>query len=161
MWVARDGTLGESSRAALHHNLRFGDDRDSREPRGASESTDVGRASFDEARDATRRTRLANERTYLAWWRTGLTTFAVSVAAGKLVPELSSGAAWPFEAIGVAFAVVGVLFIAYAYVRQRQVEEALARGEYAPFETRAALVFAAVGVMLGIGTITVILAQPA
>ena len=120
----------------------------------------MGRASFDEARDATRRTRLANERTYLAWWRTGLTTFAVSVAAGKLVPELSSGAAWPFEAIGVAFAVVGLLFIAYAYVRQTRVEEALARGEYAPFETRAGLLFAALGVMLGIGTITIILAQP-
>ena len=120
----------------------------------------MGRASFDEARDATWRTRLANERTYLAWWRTGLTTFAVSVAAGKLVPELSSGAAWPFEAIGVAFAVVGLLFIAYAYVRQKRVEEALARGEYAPFETRAGLLFAALGVMLGIGTITIILAQP-
>ena len=134
---------------------------DGRGPRRAAESAAVGPASFDEARDATRRTRLANERTYLAWWRTGLTTFAVSVAAGRLVPELSSGAAWPFEAIGVAFALVGVLFIAYAYVRQKQVEEALARGEYAPFETRAALVFAAVGVLLGIGTITVILAQPA
>jgi putative membrane protein len=120
----------------------------------------VGPTNFDEARDATRRTRLANERTYLAWWRTGLTTFAVSVAAGKLVPELSSGAAWPFEAIGVAFAVVGLVFIAYAYVRQKRVEEALARGEYAPFETRAGLAFAALGVMLGIGTITVILAQP-
>ena len=32
--------------------------------------------------------------------------------------------------------------------------------EYAPFEARAGLVFAALGVMLGIGTITVILAQP-
>jgi putative membrane protein len=132
-----------------------------RGPRRAAESAAVGPANVDEARDATRRTRLANERTYLAWWRTGLTTFAVSVAAGKLVPELSSGAAWPFEAIGVAFAVVGLLFIAYAYVRQKQVEEALARGEYAPFETRAALVFASLGVLLGIGTITVILAQPA
>src|SRR5438094_4512952 len=28
------------------------------------------RRKFDEALDATRRTRLANERTYLAWWRT-------------------------------------------------------------------------------------------
>jgi putative membrane protein len=122
----------------------------------------VGPSGVNEARDATRRTRLANERTYLAWWRTGLTTFAVSVAAGKLVPELSSGAAWPFEAIGIAFAAVGLLFIAgYAYLRQKRVEEALARGDYAPFETRAALVFAALGVLLGIATITVILAQPA
>jgi putative membrane protein len=117
-------------------------------------------AHDDEARDATRRTRLANERTYLAWWRTGLTTFAVSVGAGKVVPELSSGAAWPFELLGVAFALVGVLFITNAYVRQKQVEEALARGEYAPFETRAGLVFAALGVILGLATITVILVHP-
>jgi putative membrane protein len=115
---------------------------------------------LDAAQDATRRTRLANERTYLAWWRTGLTTFAVSLAAGKLVPELSSGAAWPFEAIGVAFGAVGLLFIAYAYLRQKRVEEALARGEYAPFDTRIGLVFSALGLLLGIATIIVILAQP-
>ena len=117
-------------------------------------------AGFDE-RDASRRTRLASERTYLAWWRTGLTALAVSLAAGKLVPELSSGAAWPFEAIGVAFALVGLLFVTYAYVRQRRIEEALKRGEYALFETRTALVFAALGAMLALATIVVILAQPA
>jgi len=111
-------------------------------------------------RDATRRTRLANERTFLAWWRTGLTTFAVSLAAGKLVPELSAGAAWPFEVLGVAFAVVGLLFIAYAYIRQKQVEDALARGEYAAFGIRTGLVFAALGILLGIGTMTVVLAHP-
>jgi putative membrane protein len=115
----------------------------------------------DDVPDATRRTRLANERTYLAWWRTGLTTFAVALGAGKLVPELSGGAAWPYETIGVGFALVGVLFIAYAYVRQKRVEEALARGDYAPFETRAGLVFAALGVLLGLGTIAVVLVQPA
>lgn len=109
--------------------------------------------------DATRRTQLASERTYLAWWRTGLTTLAVSLAAGKLVPELSSGAAWPFEAIGVAFAVVGLVFIIYAYVRQRRVEEALARGEFAPFDTRAGLAFAIVGALLAVATVIVILAQ--
>jgi hypothetical protein len=32
-------------------------------------------------------------------------------------------------------------------------QEALARGEYAPFETRVALVFAALAVVLGLGTI--------
>jgi len=109
--------------------------------------------------DATRRTRLANERTYLAWWRTGLTTIAVSLAAGKLVPELSSGAAWPFEAIGVAFALVGFTFIVYAYVRQKRVEEALDRGEFAPFDPRTGLAFAIVGALLAIATIVVILAE--
>jgi uncharacterized membrane protein YidH (DUF202 family) len=52
---------------------------------------------FDDARDATRRTRLANERTYLAWWRTGLTALAVSFGAGRLVPQLSGGPNWPFS----------------------------------------------------------------
>ena len=117
--------------------------------------------SFDDAEDALQRTRLANERTYLAWWRTGLTTFAVGVAAGKLVPELSTGAAWPFEALGVAFTLVGLLFIVYAYARQSRVDRAIARGEYAPFDPRTGLLFAALGVMLGIGTIVIILAQPA
>jgi putative membrane protein len=120
----------------------------------------VSQPVSDDARDATRRTRLANERTYLAWWRTGLTTFAVSLGAGKLVPELSSGASWPFEVIGVAFAAVGLLFITYAYLRQKRVEEALARGEYAPFETLTGLVFAALGILLGIGTIAVVVTHP-
>jgi putative membrane protein len=116
-------------------------------------------ADRDSGDDALRRTRLANERTYLAWWRTGLTTFAVSLAAGKLVPELSSGAAWPFEVVGVAFGIVGVLMIGFAYVRQKRVEEALERGEYAPFEARAGLFFATIGVLLGLGTILVIIVQ--
>ncbi len=117
-------------------------------------------AAVEDVRDATRRTRLAGERTYLAWWRTGLTTFAVALGAGKLVPELSGGSAWPYEAIGVGFALVGVLFIAYAYIRQKRVEEALARGDYAPFETRAGLVFALLGVLLGLATIAIVVAHP-
>jgi len=115
---------------------------------------------FDEARDATRRTRLANERTYLAWWRTGLTSFAVSFGAGRLLPELSKGSKWPFEAIGVAFAVVGVAFIVQGFLRQKKIEEALARGEYAPLETGAALVFALVGAVLGVATIILVVSHP-
>jgi putative membrane protein len=119
----------------------------------------VTTARADDSGDALRRTRLANERTYLAWWRTGLTTFAVGLAAGKLVPELSSGASWPFVLIGTAFGIVGVIFIGYAYVRQKRVEDALTRGEYAPFEPRVALLFATLGVLLGVGTILAILVQ--
>jgi putative membrane protein len=42
-----------------------------------------------EVGDATRRTRLANERTYLAWWRTGLTALAVGIGIGRIVPGVS------------------------------------------------------------------------
>src|SRR4249920_3427477 len=46
-----------------------------------------------EAVDATRRTHLANERTQLAWWRTGLTALAVALGVGRVVPELAGGGA--------------------------------------------------------------------
>jgi putative membrane protein len=88
-----------------------------------------GGGRFDEAGDATRRTRLANERTYLAWWRTALTAFAVSIGSGKLVPALATGATWPYTAIGIGFAIVGVFCSGYAFWRYREVEEAVSRGE--------------------------------
>ncbi len=47
--------------------------------------------------DATRRTRLAAERTYLAWRRSALAAFAVSVGVGKVVPELTSGESVGYE----------------------------------------------------------------
>jgi putative membrane protein len=99
---------------------------------------------FDAASDATRRTRLANERTYLAWWRTGLTTLAVSLAAGRLVPELSGG-------------IVGVAFRAYGYLRHREVDDALSRGECTALPNRVAVLFTAVGGLLGLATILLVL----
>jgi uncharacterized membrane protein YidH (DUF202 family) len=58
-----------------------------------------------ETRDAARRTRLANERTFLAWWRTGLTALAVCVALGRIVPGVSVGEANPHCTHVVASAV--------------------------------------------------------
>jgi inner membrane protein YidH len=117
-------------------------------------------AEHDEARDATRRTRLANERTYLAWWRTGLTALAVSFGAGRLVPELSSGPTWPFELIGVAFAIVGMAFMGYGYVRHKEIDAALARGDYASLPGRAAVLFAGAGALLGLATILLVVLHP-
>ena len=86
---------------------------------------------------------------------------AVSVGAGRLVPELSGGPKWPFELIGVAFAVSGLSFMAYGYVRHRAVDEALVRGEYRGFPNRAAVAFALMGALLGLATILVVLIHPA
>jgi len=112
-------------------------------------------ARFDEAGDATRRTRLANERTYLAWWRTGLTALAVALGAGKLIPELTDSAQWPFVGLGIGFAVLGVGFIAYGQWRARVVEEAVRRGEFVPLGSRFSLLATAAGVGLGIATIVI------
>src|SRR5215475_10386512 len=87
-------------------------------------------AEFDEARDATRRTRLANERTYLAWWRTGLTSIAVAIGIGRIVPGVENVTRWPYQVVGAGFGMLGVAFIAVGYARVRIVERALARGEF-------------------------------
>ena len=71
------------------------------------DSEPPGGGRFDEHGDATRRTRLANERTYLAWWRTGLAAFAVSLGAGRLVPAIAGGPQALYSIVGVIFACSG------------------------------------------------------
>jgi putative membrane protein len=125
----------------------------------ARERQPPGGGRFDEAGDATRRTRLANERTYLAWWRTGLTAFAVSIGAGKLVPELSSGGNWPFTAIGIGFAAVGVFCSGYAFWRYREVEDAISRGEFAQPGERLVALLSGLGAALGVLLVVVLLTE--
>jgi putative membrane protein len=105
------------------------------------------RAEPGELADATRRTRLATERTYLAWWRTGLTAFAVSLGAGRLVPAIAGGPQLLYSILGVLFALVGVTLIAYGRHRGREVDAALSEGRYERADERvlALLALAAAG----------------
>ena len=119
-----------------------------------------GRRAFDEAQDATRRTRLANERTYLAWWRTGLTSIAVSLAAGRVVPQLSHKTAWPYEIVGAGFAVLGVACIVNAYQREREIDRALREGRFATMDPRSTKILTAFGVVLGVLTLGLIVVNP-
>jgi putative membrane protein len=119
-----------------------------------------GRREFDDTRDAARRTRLANERTYLAWWRTGLTSLAVSLATGRVVPTLAHGTAWPYEIVGGGFAVLGVSCIAIAFQREREIERALERGQFATMSSRLTMALTAFGVVLGLLTLGLIVSNP-
>jgi inner membrane protein YidH len=103
-----------------------------------------------ETGDATRRTLLATERTYLAWWRTGLTAFAVALAAARIVPELANVTRWPYAILGVGFALLGILCIAYGERRRREVERAVRDGRYVPTHDSVAVILAVGGVILGV-----------
>jgi putative membrane protein len=115
-------------------------------------------AAHEDPVDATRRTRLANERTLLSWWRSGLTAYAVAFGVGKLVPDLTSGKAWPWIALGVASGLLGTVFFVYGWHRQRSVDAALARGEFAPPGTLMVGLLAFAGAAIGIAGIVVIVA---
>jgi len=109
--------------------------------------------------DASRRTLLAVERTYLAWWRTGLTCFAVGLGAGKVVPALTTGATWPYALIGTAFALMGILCVVYAEQRRREVERAARSGGFVSPHTWVTAVLVVVGTLLGLALIAVALSE--
>lgn len=107
--------------------------------------------------DATRRTRLASERTYLAWWRTGIGAIAVGVGIGRLLPGYTTGARWSYHLVGVAFAVLGVVVLLFGLRRTRAVEEALDRGGYAPINPQLLAALTAAGAVLGLAVIVLVL----
>jgi putative membrane protein len=110
-----------------------------------------------EAEDATARTRLASERTQLAWWRTGLTALAVALAIGRVVPELAdTSSQWPYTAIGVGFAVYGIALIAYGTARARQLDAALSRGGGVPAHDFVLSALTAAGIGLAVATTVLI-----
>jgi putative membrane protein len=109
--------------------------------------------------DATRRTRLANERTYLAWWRTGLTTLAVAIGAGKIVPELTGAARWPAALLGAAYALAGVAFVVLGQRRFVHVEAALDHGEFVTLSRRQSSLLAAAGAVLAVATLVFVVGE--
>lgn len=107
-----------------------------------------------EVGDATRRTRLANERTYLAWWRTGLTALAVGIGIGRIVPGVSDVTEqWPYQVVGAGF---GLACIVIAHLRVRAVERAVDRGGFARLDTRLEQALLAVGVALGLASVLLV-----
>ena len=108
--------------------------------------------------DASRRTRLANERTYLAWWRTALASFAVSLGAGQLLPSITGNhGGVVFEGLGIGFGLIGLLCIAYALHRYLAVEKAIDEGTFVAPSKALTVALTAVGVVLGLLVLVAIL----
>jgi len=106
------------------------------------------------------RDHLANERTFLAWLRTGVATIVFGFAVGRFSialqellqfqgkPARSPGlTAW----LGVISIIAGVLAILAGHMRYRQTREQIERGTFEPPRFTidlSALVLAAFGLML-------------
>jgi len=106
---------------------------------------------------APRRTHLAAERTQLAWWRTGLTAIAVGVGVGRVVPELAgTKETWPYVITGIAFALYGVVLIAYGTLRARELERKLGGRHEIDASDSMLLVLTGFGVLLGLASIALI-----
>jgi putative membrane protein len=103
---------------------------------------------------ADRRTKLAVERTYLAWWRTGLTAFAVALATARVVPELAKAKVqWPYTVMGIGFAVLGTICFVYGDQRRK-------RGASEEADPALTLALTIGGLLLGVGLVVVLVIEP-
>jgi putative membrane protein len=103
------------------------------------------------------RTRLANERTFLAWWRTGVAALAAGLAAARLVPQLAdSPHHWPYTSLGAVLVGLGTLCLGYAQWRRVTVERAVLAGNDSDPARLVPTLLAVVGVIAGLGLLALI-----
>jgi len=100
-----------------------------------------------------RRTYLAQERTLLAWWRTGLAACAVALAIGRLLPAVAKGPRAPFLWLGTGFGVLALALIVFGTMRQRAVTRALDGGTFATLHQAVVVGMAALMAALTLATI--------
>ena len=89
---------------------------------------------------------LANERTLLAWLRTGLALVAGGVAVAEFAPDL--GVRWGSAAVAVALVLTGLGAAVGGYVRWRRNEEAITADRPLPPSRVLPALVAAVGAVL-------------
>ena len=126
------------------------------EPPG-SEHTDT--ATPPSELDQERRTSMAAERTWLAWWRTALGATAGALAVGRFAPKLLDVAAWPYILLGCGYAALAVALSIVGARRQRDLERALRTGDHAPLRFHTVVVFTVGGVALSLLTVVLVIAQ--
>jgi putative membrane protein len=78
-----------------------------------------------------RRTYFAEERTVLAWWRTGLAATAVALAVGGLLPHLAHLSRTRFVALGAGYGVLALFFVIGGSFRARASHRALEENRFA------------------------------
>jgi putative membrane protein len=109
--------------------------------------------------DQARRTSMAAERTWLAWWRTALAASAGALGIGRLAPELLHVAPWPYILLGCGYASLAVGLLIVGAQRQRELEHALRTGGHMPLRFPTVALFTVGGVVLAVATVILVIAQ--
>jgi putative membrane protein len=109
--------------------------------------------------DQERRTSMAAERTWLAWWRTALGATAGALAVGRFAPKLLDVAPWPYILLGCGYAALAIGLSIVGARRQHELEEALRTGTHVPLAFRTVALFTVGGVALSLLTLVLVIAQ--
>jgi inner membrane protein YidH len=114
---------------------------------------------MNEERDVTRRTHLAAERTWLAWWRTGLAVIAVAIGIGRITPALVKSGTVAYAVLGAGYALLAIGTFFVGFRRYRRMRKALEEGGYYELDPGVVAGFVLVGTTLAIMTLVLIVVQ--
>jgi putative membrane protein len=105
---------------------------------------------------APRRTWLAAERTFLAWWRTGLAASVAALAVGRVLPEVVEGPTWPYLVLGLGYGAVAVGVFALGARRHHDIDNGLREGRFPSLGGGVVAALSLAGAALTIVTMAVI-----
>ena len=101
---------------------------------------------------------MSAERTWLAWWRTGLAAAAGALAVGRLAPEVLQVAPWPYIVLGCGYALLSIALLVVGARRQ----QALARPspeDHVPLQLRTVLALTGGCILVAVMTVVLVVAQ--
>lgn len=117
------------------------------------------RSSIEIDIESVRRTELAAERTWLAWWRTGIATTATAIAIGGVLPRLVESSRGLYVALGSGYAIMAIALFIAAYNRQKTVMTSIGHERTVVVNPRVVFGFTAGAVALAVATMVVIIAS--
>ena len=110
--------------------------------------------------EQSRRTMLLNvERTWLAWWRTGLVSAAAAVGVGRVAPEVLAGHDWPYMVLGVGYAALAVALLVLGGIRQQRLARELREGRFLELSSVWVASITIAGAVLAVITMLAILVE--
>ena len=104
-----------------------------------------------------RRAYLADERTLLGWWRTGLAAAAVAVAVGGLLPKLGGVPRDRCVALGIGYGLLAFVFVIGGALRNQFSRKAFKRKTFAVLSERGVWVITLYTALLIILTMVALL----
>jgi putative membrane protein len=103
--------------------------------------------------DSRARTHLANERTFLAWLRTGLSLMALGFAASQFIPNPTPGRIDLSAVLAVVLTVSGLGLTGFGGWRFRKARDEIDAGRYLP---STGMVVVSVALMMLIGALVMV-----
>lgn len=119
------------------------------EPHDSRRSADI---------ESLQRTQLAAERTWLAWWRSGIATAIAALGVGGLIPSVIDADRDLYIALGIGYALLSLAIFFAAYRRQASVEKQIAAQQSVSLNPRVVLALSLAGALLSLATVITLLA---